>query len=475
MALFNSAMFGGGSGILPDGSPKSFMDDLKEAGNYLWQLDRATAKNPFTGGDTFPSGGGHRPGYGSAILDYLGRLDKATGSSVIGGMVTPTPDPAPNGPRATGDMADWYSSQPLNAPQSGDMGQWYGQQKPVAPQMPSWAQPPAQAGAAIDLPSSSYAMGGTNVPVYGQPENPAIPPNAMPTAGRAPLPQGPLAPQAAQPAMQSELFNKPSTTPVADAYNDFFDRFKEGYRERVDAKKAQAETARGMYEVFVGQGFEPKVAAAKAVIAARNPKVLEEIMKPYANMDARVANAPEGSLGKAIKTQADYKRTMNAAERAGTVEGESQATAQINLPGAVSAAKEQLRLLDELDKHPGRKQFGWHDVLGKAPLVPSTKGYDAENLLTQIKSGAFMTAFETLKGGGQITQTEGEKATAAIARMDRATSRAEFDRALSDYKGVIKLGIDRASQKAGVDAPFGFQGNSGWQSLPNGVRIRKMD
>ncbi len=95
-------------------------------------------------------------------------------------------------------------------------------------------------------------------------------------------------------------------------------------------------------------------------------------------------------------------------------------------------------------------------------------------MLNQSKGGAFLEAFKALKGGGQITEIEGKKATDAIARMDRSQSKAEFDKALSDYEGVIKLGVDRANQLAGKPAPGGFQGNSGWQQVKPGVRIRQV-
>jgi hypothetical protein len=131
----------------------------------------------------------------------------------------------------------------------------------------------------------------------------------------------------------------------------------------------------------------------------------------------------------------------------------------MDLPTALAQAQEQLRLVQELRNHEGRKQIGWHDVLGAAPLFPSTKGYDAQKLLDQIKGGAFLEAFKSLKGGGQITEVEGKKATDAIARMDRATSKTEFEKALTDYEGIIRLGVDRATQQAGQQAPFGFRGN----------------
>jgi hypothetical protein len=54
------------------------------------------------------------------------------------------------------------------------------------------------------------------------------------------------------------------------------------------------------------------------------------------------------------------------------------------------------------------------------PNLPSVDAARAATFLDQIGGAAFLTAFETLKGGGQITEVEGEKATNAIARLSTA-------------------------------------------------------
>jgi hypothetical protein len=347
------------------------------------------------------------------------------------------------------------------------------QQQAPAPLM----QPPQQAQAAFDMPTGSYAFGGQMVPTYGQAQPPVDEATAQRRSGGAGgvtgiqiNPQGnPAAPAAVAPG---------TTSTGQDRWMEFLDRFSPDYVSRYRQTQQQQKAAQNLSTFFQGQGMNPQQANAMAAVAAQNPKIMEEFFKQPATVEGAIARDMAfgtGGGGQGGQSRAlDWMQRKNAAEKAGTVEGESRANAKIDLPGAVATAKEQLRLIDELSAHPGRKQIGWHDPFGKAPLIPSTKGYDANNLLEQIKSGAFMTAFQTLKGGGQITQIEGEKATAAITRMDRATSRAEFDKALEDYKGILRLGIDRASQKAGQAAPYNFQGNQGWGQLPGGARFKKV-
>ena len=63
--------------------------------------------------------------------------------------------------------------------------------------------------------------------------------------------------------------------------------------------------------------------------------------------------------------------------------------------------------------------------------------------IEQIKGGAFLQAFESLKGGGQITELEGQKAEAAQSRLNTAQSEEDFRDALMEYKFYIQQGIRR--------------------------------
>jgi len=69
--------------------------------------------------------------------------------------------------------------------------------------------------------------------------------------------------------------------------------------------------------------------------------------------------------------------------------------------------------------------------------------------LDQIRGTTFLQAFESLKGGGAITEVEGKKAEQAIARLSRAQSMPAFQAALDDLASVIRRGQDVARQKAG--------------------------
>lgn len=141
---------------------------------------------------------------------------------------------------------------------------------------------------------------------------------------------------------------------------------------------------------------------------------------------------------------------------AGGVTGESAGQAQVDLPATEIKADETTRLVDELLAHPGLE-----DVVGLPDnplvakgLVPGTEAADFRARLNQLTGRTFMEVFPTLKGGGQITEIEGQKAQEAINRMSSATSEEAFRKAASDFKKeVAKLKELVRSRATGTAAP----------------------
>lgn len=141
----------------------------------------------------------------------------------------------------------------------------------------------------------------------------------------------------------------------------------------------------------------------------------------------------------------DVKGQQAAATAAGTVTGRSQAEAAMGVSDAIAEAQNAVGIIDQMMSHPGLEYaVGKSSVL---PIIPGTPPADFDALAKQLEGKAFLQAFETLKGGGQITQIEGEKATAAIARLSRAQTEEEYRRSLREFKNIIQRGIARAKAK----------------------------
>lgn len=94
---------------------------------------------------------------------------------------------------------------------------------------------------------------------------------------------------------------------------------------------------------------------------------------------------------------------------------------------------------------------GFESVVGAGipglRFIPGTQSADFDALLDQIEGGAFLKAYESLKGTGQITEIEGQKATQALTRMRRSSSEVGFVKAAREFEGIIRRGMERAEQR----------------------------
>jgi hypothetical protein len=96
----------------------------------------------------------------------------------------------------------------------------------------------------------------------------------------------------------------------------------------------------------------------------------------------------------------------------------------------------------------GMGGLGTLGIPGLAQIIPGTEAANFKTLYDQITGAAFSEAFETLKGGGAITEKEGTKATAARNRMSLAQSEDEFIKAALEYREIVAKGVERAQSKA---------------------------
>lgn len=114
--------------------------------------------------------------------------------------------------------------------------------------------------------------------------------------------------------------------------------------------------------------------------------------------------------------------------------------------GSISSAANQIAVIDKALSHPGREtSTGLSGTLDPRNYTPGTDAADFKAVLDQIGGAAFLQAFESLKGGGQITEIEGKRATDAIARLNRAQSDDEFKKSLTDLREVMTTGYKRLS------------------------------
>jgi hypothetical protein len=135
----------------------------------------------------------------------------------------------------------------------------------------------------------------------------------------------------------------------------------------------------------------------------------------------------------------------------------SQSDAAFDLPRVEQNAKQTLDILDRMENHPGREgSTGF--IQGILPSRSEAQ-VDFQSLVDQTQGQSFLQAFQMLKGGGQITEVEGQKATDAISRLhNQRLSDADYLKAIQDLKEVVNNGLARARLQAG---PGGGQAPQG--------------
>jgi hypothetical protein len=129
---------------------------------------------------------------------------------------------------------------------------------------------------------------------------------------------------------------------------------------------------------------------------------------------------------------------------------------------SISSIGNQIGVIDKALKHPGRETAtGLSGAADPRNYVWGTDATDFKTVLDQIGGAAFLQAFESLKGGGAITEVEGKKATDAMARLNRAQSDKEFKSSLDELRGVMTTGYKRLSGKDYAGQPAAPKPGSG--------------
>lgn len=139
--------------------------------------------------------------------------------------------------------------------------------------------------------------------------------------------------------------------------------------------------------------------------------------------------------------------------------GIQQAKIELAAPQAVADAQQAIDLLDRMvgnEKAGTGPHAGFQGAVGAGfgtRFIPGTNAADFQAMFNQIQGGAFLQAYESLRGGGAITEVEGAKATAARNRMSLAQSEKEFIAAAREYQSVLRAGVERMKAKLASGAP----------------------
>lgn len=131
--------------------------------------------------------------------------------------------------------------------------------------------------------------------------------------------------------------------------------------------------------------------------------------------------------------------------------GKARGKASADLQRVIDAAQTTLKLIESIEKDPYRQ---WGTGISAATnYIPGTPMWDFRQRVEQLRGHTFLEAYNILRGGGQITEREGEKAEQAIARLSTFQTEKGFLQALRDLKEVLEIGVARAYKSAGKQPP----------------------
>lgn len=197
----------------------------------------------------------------------------------------------------------------------------------------------------------------------------------------------------------------------------------------------------------------------------------EELKVSQANVGLRGQEANLAERKFQREGDLEFQSRAEQMKAASKFKGEALARAEADLPGAITRADTALDLIDQMvGKLPEKDASGKVVREGTKPhpgfraavgagigerFIPGTDAAGFQALYDQVTGGAFLQAYETLKGTGQITEVEGKKATAAITRMNLAQNEKEFIAAAREFQSAIRTGVKNARAKAGKPAAVG--------------------
>lgn len=160
----------------------------------------------------------------------------------------------------------------------------------------------------------------------------------------------------------------------------------------------------------------------------------------YTN-ETKVMELPEG-VDKVVSapTAVDLTEQKEAAKL--------RAKAKSALPGAEQVTQRAVNLVDEIISDPKLSS-----VTGMSSYLPSgPKAKTLEAKIAQLSGTAFISAFESLKGAGAITEKEGAAAEAALARLrDLSQDEEGYKQALLDFRKEVQSLLNVVRQKSGLE------------------------
>jgi len=231
-------------------------------------------------------------------------------------------------------------------------------------------------------------------------------------------------------------------------------------------------------KLLVGQGFAPlqpndtplvapQIAGGPTVAGA--PAGAATMPAPGAPAAAPQPGAPRPALapGAVAPTPlpAPGAPRPTASQIAATAEQQKQEAQEVgvdlgkvrtNFGKSKDAATRLINQAEELITDPGFSVSVGASIQPGFQFIPGSDRATWRAKHEEVVGQTFLTAIESLKGMGALSDKEGAAATAAISRLKNTDQNEEsFKAAVRELQFIVKRGVDRNAEKLGREKPFG--------------------
>jgi hypothetical protein len=202
------------------------------------------------------------------------------------------------------------------------------------------------------------------------------------------------------------------------------------------------------------KGPEDKIVGDQLVRIGRDGRVTplyDATKKTDAEKERDSENATRRLRGERELSTAEWEQEKKKRTTQGNLQGEALAA----LPQAENNVQQAVQTLNQLRTHPGRSTG---PIAAAAASLPNAavgmapQFHEFKLLFEQAKGKALQAAYDSIRGAGQITEKETQWAGQAMARMDLASSKEAFERAMNDFESAIRAGYAKMQQKARGEA-----------------------
>ena len=190
----------------------------------------------------------------------------------------------------------------------------------------------------------------------------------------------------------------------------------------------------------------------EAVSMGPNSAYAAKFMTGPNGIPIAVSNTGQGPVATSTMTQGQVveQATSSAVGEVAGDEVKADAKAVYDAPTAVEQFQRNIAEVDSLIARAD-SFTGANDMNLITKMQPGTEHYDFVAAVDKVKGNVFLEAFQGLKGGGPITDTEGTAATQARAQLDTGQSPKQFKAQAEAYRAILLKGLDKAMRDSQRD------------------------